>query len=145
MDEVVEELILHSSNPYYRVLGKKELETVEDVENFLSRPLPSNPAERNAYAFHNLRLQNLVNGLRSNVAWARHGRRNALKIAENKLRVDAREDNIKDKDERTSYLYKNSKWRDIHDSVVKLDIMHDRLNSMEWQLKSGLDYVGGMK
>ena len=141
-DEVPDDLITLASNPYQAVLGKKEIEIVQDAENFLSRPLPSNSAERNAYAFHNLRIQNLINQLKANVSWARHGRRNTLKVTENKLRGEAREDGAKDKDERATYCYNNAKWRDINDSVEKLNTMHERLHSMEWMLKSGLQYVG---
>ena len=134
-----------ADSPFLLVVGQQELEVIEDAENFLSRPLPSNAAERNAYAFHNLRIQNLINRLKGNVSWARHGRVNLLKQAESRLRADARDDGVRDKDERAAYCYNNAKWRDINDSVVQLDTMYDRLHSLEWMLKAGMDYVGGTR
>jgi hypothetical protein len=144
MDEVLEPILL-SSRPYLAVLGPKEIEIVDDAENFIGRPLPSNNNDRNVYAYHNLRLQNLVNQLKSNVLWARAGRINLMKTKENSLRTDAREDGVRDKEERSSYCYNNAKWRDLHDTVTKLDILQDRLNSLEWMLKSGLQYIGKLQ
>jgi hypothetical protein len=123
------------------VLKGQEADVLAAASQLLDRPLPQTPADTQAYAYHNLRLQNAVNDLRMKVKWARHGR-NTLKLQlENKLRRDARDDGVRDKEERETFCHKNPQWRELNDTVVQLSLTSDRLESVEWMLKSGMSFV----
>lgn len=132
---------LHTDKQYHDALKTKETEVLFSASQLLDSPLPTTPAEQGVYAFHNLRLQNLVNELRTRVEWAKHGRTSTLRQTEVTLLRDAREDGVRDKAEREASCYKNAKWRDINDTVVQLTLLAERLKSVEWMLKSGLSFV----
>ena len=136
---------MENDSAYLSILQSGELEVIKDADGFLSRPLPAQESDRGIYAFHNIRFQNELNKLRANVLWAKHNHDNRLKQRENVLRSSAREDKIGDKDERDVMRYKDTQWRDLNNVSQRLKIIVDRINTMEWMLKSHYEFVSSRR
>jgi hypothetical protein len=124
-------------NPY-EILGEGDRKIIYKAEDLIKSGIPDRDliAQVGTYLTVNAQCQNDLNALRSQVSFTSHKVYVDMKRKEAVLRQNAMDDGFKSNEERGVMSFKNEAWRDMYDRYTSLSIISQRLESLEWILKS---------
>lgn len=124
-------------------LDASQIKDYDDAVGSLYQPIPydrSNPNTR-AFAAANIQFQDKLDQIKAQLAFIITRKKPSLYDLEHTLISDARGDGMKTKEERVSYCYSNSKYIAYKSEIDQMQILYERLTSLQWSLRNQLQIL----
>jgi hypothetical protein len=126
-----------------KVLDKAQLDRYEEIMRFLRMPLPDRDAgDYRPYVRDNIECQNFLSEVKTQIRFFMSRKRSTLYKHESELKLQAKDEKLAQA-ERSAYCFSDPKYADMSEEVELYQLVHDRLDSVEWSLKSTLKAIGG--
>lgn len=120
-------------------LSEEQVMRFLEAQNFLRDPIPmGKDGQGRAWASTNLQFQNELDTMKANIAFMLVSKRTTLFTTKQEMLTEAKDEGMKSAGEREAYCYSSSKYVVQSQEVERMQIVHDRISSLTWVLKSHL-------
>jgi len=126
-----------------QVLDKEQMDKYGEAVSFLRTPLPDRGAgDYHPYARDNVGYQNFLSEVKTQIRFFMSRKRSSLYKQESELKIQAKDEKLAQA-ERNAYCFSDPKYTAMSEEVELYQLVHDRLDALEWSLKSLLKSVVG--
>lgn len=131
--------VLDAINTYLDVNFAKQY---NEAIAFLKLPIPNiKDSNGKVFASQNLQLQNEIDNSKAQISFLISFKKSTLFKEKQSLYSNAKDEGFKTAGEREAYCYSDAKYSELDKEYTALQILHDRLSSIQWFLKNQYDCI----